>query len=231
MIELLVLLDVTPLILGLEIERGKMSTITKRNTTLPCRNSITLYIWYCEVNPCIKVFQGERELTKDNQFLEKFTIYNIRNAWIDEVVSIEITFELDINKILIITAREIGSDNKKELTIKCDNDILIEDEIDRFIEEAEKLKNDDFERVRRVDAKLELEKFLIDLGKKVLILKNLKLKKKLMKLKNGIDIMLMNLFLFIKIKRRKLKDLLIMFKNMFIFFFVFYFIFIYFLLI
>ena len=165
-LERLVLLDVTPLSLGVEIVGGKMSTIIKRNTTVPCRNSGT-YHTVCDYQEsvCIKVFQGERELTKDNHFLGKFTIDGIRKAPAGEV-SFEETFELDINNILKVTAKEIGRDNKKELTIKCDNDRLTENEIKRLVEEAEKMKMDDLERVRRVDAKLELEKFLIDLGKK-----------------------------------------------------------------
>ncbi len=143
-----------------------MSTIIKRNTTIPCRNSGTYYtVSDYQDSVCIKIFQGERELTKDNHFLGKFTIDGIRKAPAGEV-SFEETFELDINNLLKVTAREIGRDNKKELTIKCDNDRLTESEIKRLVEEAEKLKNDDLERVRRVDAKLELEKFLIDIGKK-----------------------------------------------------------------
>ena len=165
-LERLVLLDVTPLSLGVEIVGGKMSTIIKRNTTIPCRNSGTYYtVRDNQESVCIKIFQGERELTKDNHFLGKFTIDGIRKAPAGEV-SFEETFELDINNLLKVTAREIGRDNKKELTIKCDNDRLTESEIKRLVEEAEKLKNDDLERVRRVDAKLELEKFLIDIGKK-----------------------------------------------------------------
>ena len=165
-LERLVLLDVTPLSLGVEIVGGKMSTIIKRNTSIPCKNSGTYYTANdYQTSVCIKVFQGERELTKDNHFLGKFTIDGIRQAPAGEV-SFEETFELDINNLLKVTAREIGSNNQKELTIKCDNDRLTEDEINRLVKEAERLKEDDLERVRRVDAKLELEKFLIDLGKK-----------------------------------------------------------------
>ena len=163
----LILLDVTPLSLGVEIVGGKMSTIIKRNTTIPCKNSGIYYtVKDYQESVCIKVFQGEREFTKDNHFLGKFTISNIRKDLAGKV-EFEETFELDINNILKVTAREIGNDkNIKELTIKCDNDRLSETEIQRLIQEAETMKKDDLERIKRVNARLELESFLIQIGKK-----------------------------------------------------------------
>ena len=163
----LILLDVTPLSLGVEIVGGKMSTIIKRNTTIPCKNSGIYYtVKDYQERVRIKVFQGEREFTKDNHFLGEFTISNIRKDLAGKV-QIEAIFELDINNILKVTAIEIGNDkNIKELTIKCDNDRLSETEIQRLIQEAETMKKDDLERIKRVNARLELESFLIQIGKK-----------------------------------------------------------------
>ena len=158
-----------------------MSTLINRNTTIPCKNSGIYYtVKDYQESVCIKVFQWEREFTKDNHFLGKFTISNIRKDLAGKV-EFEETFELDINNILKVTAREIGNDkNTKELTIRCDNDRLSEEEIQRLVKEAEIMKKDDLERIKRVNARLELETFLIQIGKKNYNeVKNNKLKEKI----------------------------------------------------
>jgi L1 cell adhesion molecule like protein len=161
-LEKLVLLDVTPLSLGVEIEGERMSVIIPRNKPIPIKktnNYVTTCDFQEEAQIC--VYQGEREFITDNVKLGEFTVKNIRKAPAGDV-HFDITFEVDYNSILKVTAQEVGSDNKKDLIIKSDKGRLSDEEIERIVEDAKKYKEMDIKRTKAVEAKLELQKLCLN---------------------------------------------------------------------
>ena len=161
-LEKLVLLDVTPLSLGVEIEGERMSVIIPRNKPIPIKktnNYVTTCDFQEEAEIC--VYQGEREFITDNVKLGEFTVKNIRKAPAGDV-HFDITFEVDYNSILKVTAQEVGSDNKKDLIIKSDKGRLSDEEIERIVEDAKKYKEMDIKRTKAVEAKLELQKLCLN---------------------------------------------------------------------
>ena len=139
----LMLLDVTPLSLGIETFLGIMSTIIKRNTPIPAKitkNFTTLYDYQTEAR--IKIFEGERLFTIDNHFLGEFTLCNIPPA-LKGVPKIDVTIEIDENGILNVSAIDRGSGNCNKTTIVNEKDRLSKEEIDRIIKEAEKFREED----------------------------------------------------------------------------------------
>ena len=161
-LEKLVLLDVTPLSLGIEIEGERMSVIIPRNKPIPIKktnNYVTTCDFQEEAQIC--VYQGEREFITDNVKLGEFTVKNIRKAPAGDV-HFDITFEVDYNSILKVTAQEVGSDNKKDLIIKSDKGRLSDEEIERIVEDAKKYKEMDIKRTKAVEAKLELQKLCLN---------------------------------------------------------------------
>ena len=161
-LEKLVLLDVTPLSLGVEIEGERMSVIIPRNKPIPIKktnNYVTTCDFQEEAQIC--VYQGEREFITDNVKLGEFTVKNIRKAPAGNV-HFDITFEVDYNSILKVTAQEVGSDNKKDLIIKSDKGRLSDEEIERIVEDAKKYKEMDIKRAKAVEAKLELQKLCLN---------------------------------------------------------------------
>jgi L1 cell adhesion molecule like protein len=161
-LEKLVLLDVTPLSLGVEIEGERMSVIIPRNKPIPIKktnNYVTTCDFQEEAQIC--VYQGEREFITDNVKLGEFTVKNIRKAPAGNV-HFDITFEVDYNSILKVTAQEVGSNNKKDLVIKSDKGRLSDEEIERIVEDAKKYKEMDIKRAKAVEAKLELQKLCLN---------------------------------------------------------------------
>ena len=161
-LEKLVLLDVTPLSLGVEIEGERMSVIIPRNKPIPIKktnNYVTTCDFQEEAEIC--VYQGEREFITDNVKLGEFTVKNIRKAPAGNV-HFDITFEVDYNSILKVTAQEVGSDNKKDLVIKSDKGRLSDEEIERIVEDAKQYKEMDIKRAKAVEAKLELQKLCLN---------------------------------------------------------------------
>ena len=161
-LEKLVLLDVTPLSLGVEIEGERMSVIIPRNKPIPIKktnNYVTTCDFQEEAQIC--VYQGEREFITDNVKLGEFTVKNIRKAPAGDV-HFDITFEVDYNSILKVTAQEVGSNNKKDLVIKSDKGRLSDEEIERIVEDAKKYKEMDIKRTKAVEAKLELQKLCLN---------------------------------------------------------------------
>ena len=161
-LEKLVLLDVTPLSLGVEIEGERMSVIIPRNKPIPIKktnNYVTTCDFQEEAEIC--VYQGEREFITDNVKLGEFTVKNIRKAPAGNV-HFDITFEVDYNSILKVTAQEVGSNNKKDLVIKSDKGRLSDEEIERIVEDAKKYKEMDIKRAKAVEAKLELQKLCLN---------------------------------------------------------------------
>jgi len=158
-LEKLVLLDVTPLSLGVEIEGERMSVIIPRNKPIPIKktnNYVTTCDFQEEAEIC--VYQGEREFITDNVKLGEFTVKNIRKAPAGNV-HFDITFEVDYNSILKVTAQEVGSNNKKDLVIKSDKGRLSDEEI---VEDAKQYKEMDIKRAKAVEAKLELQKLCLN---------------------------------------------------------------------
>jgi len=152
-----VLLDVCPLSMGIETVGGVMTKIITRNTVVPTKKQqIFSTASDNQQTVTIQVFEGERSMTKDNHVLGKFDLTGIPAAPRGQP-QIEVTFEIDVNGILKVSAEDKASSNKESITIKNDQNRLSPDEINRMVEDAEKFAEADREAKERVDAKNELE--------------------------------------------------------------------------
>lgn len=156
----IVLVDVTPLSLGLETAGGIMTNIVDRNSTVPCKKSKT-FSTYSDNQPAvtITIFEGERKFTRDNHQLGTFNLEGISPARRGEP-QIEVTFDVDANGILNVTALEKSSGKTKNITITNNRGRFSEAEINKMVEEARQFEAADTAKKEAVDARNDLENYV-----------------------------------------------------------------------